>query len=68
MAKKVAEYKDDKHENSDEIICPFCGEETSDSWERSNEDEIECSECCNTFHYSRDIVVTYCSNKIAQKS
>lgn len=39
-----------------EIQCPYCGYEFSDSWEYGEgESEIYCDECGNTFHYYGEI-------------
>lgn len=51
-----------------EITCPYCSYEHSDSWEyESEDDEIECQACGKDFTYSKDIEVTYCSQKIPCK-
>jgi len=54
------------HENTDEIICPYCGYVYSDSWEMGNHtDEIEeCVQCFIKFKWSSEVSVTYDSYKI----
>lgn len=45
---------------TDEICCPFCGHETSESYElNSNDGETDCSECGKVFLYQRNITVEY---------
>lgn len=47
-----------------EVVCPYCGNEFTDSWELDNsEDELYCDDCDNTFAMERHIEVTYCSYK-----
>ena len=55
------ENKDIEHEYTEEIVCPWCGYETGDSWECSDEGEEECPECQKKFNYSRNIQVSYSS-------
>lgn len=57
-----------KHENTDEIVCPFCGYEFCDSWEYEsdyNEDLglIECEECEKEFYATRHTSITYYTEK-----
>lgn len=47
-----------------EITCPHCGHATSDSWEAADEDHIICDKCGNEYKYTRDIEVTYVSEKL----
>lgn len=48
------------HMCTDEIVCPYCLYQHSDSWERSQDDgEMECSECEREFRYSRYTRVSY---------
>jgi len=50
--------------NTDEIVCPYCGHEKSDSWEMADqEDSYECGDCGETFSYVRNISVSYTSQK-----
>lgn len=52
------------HEGTDEIVCPHCDHVHRDSWEFSGDDgEIECYECGEKFHYTRDVYVTYSTSK-----
>lgn len=58
---------------TDEIVCPYCGYEFSDSWEFAennplewNED-IECRECGLQFNCQCHATITY-STKIKEKN
>lgn len=55
------------HEYTDEIVCPWCGYKFEDSWEFSCDDEdlglIDCYECDKQFYASRNIRVTYSTEK-----
>lgn len=55
------------HEYTDEIVCPYCGYEFLDSFEISSEEEdlglIECDKCGEQFYASRNIQVTYSTEK-----
>ena len=52
------------HENTSEIICPYCGYELADSFEFSDDSfEINCYDCENTFSVERNIEVTYSTSK-----
>lgn len=45
---------------TDEICCPFCGYEHSDSWElRSDDGDTDCGSCGKTFTYRRNVTVDY---------
>ena len=55
------------HEYTDEIVCPYCGHEFSDSWESLygiEEAELECWECERPFKAYREVEVTYTTYKI----
>lgn len=53
----------------DEIICPYCKYEHSDSWELESDDgETECGECGKSFLYCRHIYVTYSASPITEES
>lgn len=64
-AAKIAERMKQEHDTqyTNEIKCPYCGYEWSDSWEMGNGDTEECPDCLNTFEYEMDVVVTYISWK-----
>lgn len=48
---------------TDEIVCPYCGYEVSDSWECPDEDdEMYCDNCGKEFSYVRNIEVIYVRN------
>ena len=55
--------KEIDHIYTDEIVCPRCGIEWTDSWEALDEsiegEPEECEECHCKFWYRRDIHVTY---------
>ncbi|WP_251861951.1 hypothetical protein [Clostridium sp. Marseille-Q2269] len=56
-----------EHEYTREITCPFCGYEYVDSWDYENNEEdlglMECPECEKLFYASREIEVTYSTEK-----
>lgn len=56
-------------EHTDEIICPYCGNKISDSWEYNNneEGEIHCDECENDFYYSVHISASYSTERLKCK-
>lgn len=63
---KAASFYDWQNEQSytEEIVCPWCGKEQSDSWEYADYDsECECDYCEKVFEYQRNIEVTYTSRK-----
>jgi len=50
---------------TDNIVCPYCGEEVSDCWEMSSDsDEYECGECGAWFFYERNVSVSYSTTKL----
>ena len=48
-----------------ELVCPYCGYEDTDSWEYDQNTfdgvlgDIECGECGKTFHAQRNGEITY---------
>lgn len=54
-------------EYTDEIICPHCGYEYSDSWEYGSDSEDigleECPECEKGFYATRRVEITYSTEK-----
>jgi len=61
--KEVAEFDGDT-ECTDEITCPWCGNEQRDSWEESDSDTHVCDNCGNEYTHERECVVTYSTTKI----
>jgi len=55
--------KEIDHEFTDEVVCPYCGYEYSDSYEFDNGGEIECDNCEETFSYTRNITIDYCTKR-----
>ena len=54
-----------EHNNTNEIICPYCDYEHSDNHEYSEESaEINCHGCSKEFHYEREIEVRYSTSRI----
>ena len=41
------------------IVCPYCGYVDRDSYERSDEDTVECQRCGGTIHYQRIVTIEY---------
>jgi uncharacterized Zn-finger protein len=54
--------------DTNEIVCPYCGYEFSESWtyfeSSGNEEKIQCPECDQKFTCSPDYTVTYYSRKL----
>lgn len=50
---------------TDNIVCPYCGYEESDSLEHTwdYDDEYECENCGKTFSWERNVLVSYTSFK-----
>jgi len=58
-----------KHEYENNIKCPYCDHEDTDSWElEEDESEWTCGSCDETFNVTRDISVTYSTSKIPCKN
>lgn len=52
---------------SDEIVCPYCGERETDSWDCSDSgDNVYCEACGGTYGYEREVWITYDSYKISE--
>lgn len=56
---------------TDEIVCPHCGYEHRDSWERNDGDEgtfeTECGECERMFECRRCVSISYVSREIPEE-
>lgn len=51
------------HDLTDEVVCPWCGQVSSDSWEYDDEGEEWCDQCEKDFTFVRNITVTYSTEK-----
>lgn len=52
------------HDNTDEIVCPYCGHWQSDSWEASDSSDCEeCSECGKKFVYESETIRQFTTRK-----
>lgn len=47
------------HESTGEIVCPYCGNEYSDSYEYGDHGSTDCEECGKWFSFSRHVSVDY---------
>lgn len=55
------------HEYTDEIVCPYCGSEHTDSWEYEPDmNVIDCWECGREFQYERHISIMYSTEKMEE--
>lgn len=61
VAKRITEFDGDT-DYTDEVVCPHCGYEHSDSWEMS-EGHHECGDCCRPFEITQNVEVTYSTEK-----
>lgn len=61
VEKRIAEFDGDT-DGTDEIVCPHCGYECSDSWEKS-EGVRECGDCGREYEVEREVTVTYSTTK-----
>jgi hypothetical protein len=62
-----AVIKDFDTKYTDEVICPYCGFEYSDSWEfHDYHDKITCCECNKKFEFEACFDVTYCTYKLKE--
>lgn len=52
---------------TNEIVCPYCGYQFTDSWElqggQDTDIPIECGRCEKSFIFSTDYHITYSSHK-----
>ena len=65
-ASRIAKRQESEidHEYTDEVVCPHCGYEFSDSWEMSESDDaVDCPDCNEVFSMERRIEVTYVTMK-----
>ena len=62
-AQKVAAFDGDT-DYTDEITCPWCGNEQGGSWEHDDSCEHECDYCGKKYEHNREIEVHYSTSKI----
>lgn len=54
-----------EHKYENQIKCPYCDWEDSDSWEFSEDDGISaCGSCGKEFNVTREIQVSYSTSRI----
>jgi uncharacterized Zn-finger protein len=56
------------HEDTQEIVCPHCGHEHPDSWEKSENTDgahgkTDCEKCGKRFEWECCVAVTYWTKK-----
>jgi hypothetical protein len=61
VEKRIAEVDCDT-DYTDEVTCPWCGYECSNSWEMS-EGSRECEDCGREYDVARNVAVTYSTTK-----
>lgn len=49
---------------TDEIVCPYCGAEMSNSDEMPDEGTYTCDECGNKFYYMREVETHYDTHRL----
>lgn len=56
--------KEGEGNSEEDAICPYCGEFQSDSWEYSDETEIQCCKCDKNFGMTKEYSVNYKTYKL----
>jgi len=59
---RIASFKGST-DYTNEVVCPHCGYTFSDSWEMS-EGEYNCHDCERKFELTRNVEVTYSTEKV----
>ena len=59
--------KEIDHKYTDEIVCPHCGAEFSDSFEFDESGETDCYKCEKPFLYETHVEITYTTRKLPSK-
>jgi len=64
VRKMEIDFQPEDKEYENNLTCPYCGHEDSDSWELSSddEDEHECGRCGGIMSYQRIVTVEYNSS------
>jgi hypothetical protein len=63
---KERQAKGFSHNWENEITCPHCGYENSDSWECGEDGEQDCSECEESFKFERHTMVYYSTEALTK--
>lgn len=53
-------------ENTDLVVCPYCGYEDRDSGEFPDSGNDDCAECGKEMHIEREVTVTYTTTKVTK--
>lgn len=61
MSEKKVTPDDFEVYSTEEVTCPYCGKEQSDSGEYSDDGEVDCGWCGLEFSFRRNVEVTYSS-------
>lgn len=63
--KNMTEEEEIDCEYTEEVTCPSCGHVFGDSWERkSDEGTGKCGYCQTAFMWTRNISITYSTEKL----
>ncbi|MDD2267442.1 hypothetical protein [Sulfuricurvum sp.] len=67
FVKRINPIFEEETYGEDEIKCPHCGANKSDSWEYSDSsDSEECQSCGSIYSYQRNVEVSYQSTLITK--
>lgn len=62
VAKQIEDFSGDT-DGTSEIVCPWCGYESQDSWELPDNDIRDCDNCGKTYRHYREVIVSYSTEK-----
>lgn len=60
------EPSDSQHDGTEQVVCPYCNHEHTDSWE-FQDGETDCAACGKEFHLSSTTETTYTAQRIVGK-
>lgn len=66
VLKRIENFDEDTS-YGDDIVCPYCGCVYEDTYEWNDSGEYTCDDCVNNFSYSKDISISYSTEKVAKK-
>jgi len=68
---EMKEMKEIDHEDTSEVVCPYCGHKQSDTWELTGgddeEDTVNCGKCEKEFGYRTEITIDFTSWKLKEE-